>query len=121
MLDDEYTVESIPQSIYTDEEHNKNEQSYTGTGLTVMQLQEGGERETHRKASLYIIESTQSVCKFKLRESLRAASHPSSSKLYLRDFHTFRSMQLINSRMLYTPCHKHFAFLNFTNNLFSME
>ena len=34
MLDDEYTVESIPQIIYTDEEHNKNEQSYTGTGLT---------------------------------------------------------------------------------------
>ena len=65
MLDDEYTVESIPQSIYTDEEHNidydnKNEQSYTGTGLTdrtELRLQEG-EGETHRKASFYRVSQT---------------------------------------------------------------
>ena len=57
-----------------------------------------------------------SVCV--LRAWLSAATHPGSSTLYLRDFHTFKSMQLITSRMLYTLCHTHFVYLNFTNTLF---
>ena len=52
------------------------------------------------------------------RVFLSAVTHPGSSTLYLRDFHTFRSMQRIPSHMLYIICYIQVVCLNITNTLF---